>query len=167
MNTCPWGRLFASEAAAATAKPGATVRPHGDHFHATHDLQAGQGLSRMPFRRAPAEPTQRAVTLQRAGRLRYRSPKTAAVYRDQRIPLTQAMLAERPWCEIRWDDGCTRRADALHELLSRGRGGSITDPENCVPACNHCNGAVSDNPVEAEARGFLKRSGRPSKAVPR
>lgn len=36
-----------------------------------------------------------------------------------------------------------------------------------APACNPCNEAVSSNPAEAEKRGFLLKSGRPSKAVPR
>jgi hypothetical protein len=101
-------------------------------------------------------------------RLRHRSKKTAKVYRDERIPLTQKMLAEAGYqCGIRWDDRCRGQADALHEILPRGRGGSIVDEANCVPACNPCNEAVSSNPAEAEKRGLLRKSGRPSKAVPR
>jgi len=96
-----------------------------------------------------------------------RSRKTAKVYREQRVPLTQEMLADHPGCGIRWDERCRGLADALHEILSRGRGGSITGRANCIPACNPCNEAVSSNPAEAEKRGFLLPSGRPSKAVPR
>lgn len=100
--------------------------------------------------------------------LKARSEKTARVYREERVPLTVDMLAENDGqCGIRWDQRCRGQADALHELLSRGRGGSITDRANCVPACDPCNEAVSAHPVEAEARGFLLPSGRPSKATPR
>lgn len=120
---------------------------------------------------APPSPLPR-TSLSRSGGskprgIRGRSKKTAKVYRDERIPLTQKMLAEHPECGIRWDDRCRGMADALHEILSRGRGGSITDEANCIPACNPCNEAVSSNPAEAEKRGFLLPSGRPSKAVPR
>lgn len=43
-------------------------------------------------------------------------------------------------------DGCQRRADAFHEPKTRGRGGSITDPGNRLPACNFCNGHLSSEP---------------------
>jgi hypothetical protein len=100
-------------------------------------------------------------------RLRPRSKKTAKVYREQRIPLVVALLAEHPECQIQWDDGCTRQAVDVHELLSRGRGGSIVARENCVTGCRHCHDKVTQNPAGAEKRGFLLKSGRPSKAVPR
>lgn len=145
-------------------------------------LQRRTPMKRAPFARKPAEgrhaarskPLARGTSvlkrtgeLARTAGLKARSPKMAKVYRDERVPLTVATLAERRWCEIRWDANCTRLADALHELLPRGRGGSITEKANTIPACNYCNGAVSDNPAEAEVRGFLLKSGRPSKAVPR
>jgi hypothetical protein len=126
-------------------------------------------MPRSAFRPPVASrPVITAVEL-RPGRTRIapRSKKTAKVYRDERVPLTQKMLSEQSWCGIRWDDRCQGEADALHEILSRGRGGSITDEANCIPACNPCNEAVSGNPAEAEKRGFLRKSGRPSKAVPR
>lgn len=100
-------------------------------------------------------------------RLRQRSKKTAKVYRDERIPLVVALLAEHPECQIQWDDDCTGHAVDVHELLSRGRGGSITDRANCVTGCRHCHDKVTQNPAEAETRGWLLKSERPSKAVPR
>jgi hypothetical protein len=118
-------------------------------------------------RRKPSSARLERTPLRSGGRLPARSAKTAKIYREQRIPLTQESLAGNPWCGIRWDGNCTRRADALHEILPRGRGGSITEKANTLPACNYCNGAVSDNPAEAEARGFLLPSGRPAKAVAR
>ena len=109
----------------------------------------------------------RGGELGRRTRLRPRSDKTAAVYRRQRVPLVQEILAGRPFCEIRWDASCRGVSEGVHEVLSRGRGGSITDKANCIAACHYCNGAVSDNPAEAEGRGWLSKAGRPSKAVPR
>lgn len=38
---------------------------------------------------------------------------------------------------------CGHPADDLHELLSRARGGSITDPANCVPLCRPCHEDVT------------------------
>jgi hypothetical protein len=55
--------------------------------------------------------------------------------------------------------GCTGLADTLHEVLPRGRGGSITDPANVLPACAHCNDAASNEHIgEAQVRGLLKHS---------
>lgn len=112
-----------------------------------------------------AKPRDRHEAPQRSQGLRPRSKKMAKVYREVRVPMVVEVVGQP--CGIRWDENCRVHAEGLHEVLSRGRGGSITDPANCIPACHYCNGAVSDNPTEAENRGFLKRSGRPSKAVPR
>lgn len=42
-----------------------------------------------------------------------------------------------------------------HELLPRGRGGSITDEKNIMMACNGHNGWASTHTKEAEALGIL------------
>lgn len=138
-------------------------------------LQRRIPMKRTPFARKPAggrhaarsKPLARTGQLARTAVLKARSPKTAKVYRTERVPLVQDILAARRFCEIRWDANCRTLAEGLHEILSRGRGGSITDEANVLAACHYCNGAVSDNPAQAEARGFLAKSGRPSKAVPR
>lgn len=49
-----------------------------------------------------------------------------------------------------------------HEVLPRGRGGSITDPENIMLACDGHNGWASEHTDEAEALGILKKSGEQS-----
>lgn len=41
-----------------------------------------------------------------------------------------------------------------HELLKRSRGGSITDVDNIMLACNHHNSWVEDNPSEAYELGL-------------
>jgi 5-methylcytosine-specific restriction endonuclease McrA len=85
----------------------------------------------------------------------------------QRRKMADEVFGPAPECGIRWDADCRGLADDLHELLSRARLGSITDPENCVPACRPCHSNLTGNPAEAERRGFLLPSGRPRKAVQR
>ncbi len=45
-----------------------------------------------------------------------------------------------------------------HEVLPRGRGGSITDPSNIVLLCDRHNEWCSANPVEAHRLGLLKHA---------
>lgn len=73
--------------------------------------------------------------------------------------MVAAILAVRTRCEIRWDASiCGGRATTVHEPLSRGRGGSIVDPDNAMAACIPCNEAASANPDEAVRRGVLRHS---------
>lgn len=86
--------------------------------------------------------------------LRFRSAKRAREYRTQRRPLVAAMLDERPICER-----CNAaRSTEVHELLSRARGGSITDPGNCVCLCSACHSTITTNPAKATAEGWLLNS---------
>lgn len=134
-------------------------------------MKRGAALTRTTPMPRPSAPMPRTEWLSRPAavrpRLRQRSKKTAKVYLRERIPLLLALLTEHPVCQIQWDEGCTGHAVDVHELLSRGRGGSITARANCVTGCRHCHEKVTQNPAEAEKRGWLLPSGRPSKAVPR
>jgi hypothetical protein len=87
-----------------------------------------------------------------------RSKKTAKVYRDERVPLVTALLTERPWCEIQWDDGCQGRSVDAHEPRMRSRGADICDPGQCVAACRHCHNQVHANPAAATEKGWLTPS---------
>lgn len=49
---------------------------------------------------------------------------------------------------------CGKPADDAHELLSRARGGSITDRKNVAPVCRACHTWITTNPTAAEAEGF-------------
>ena len=58
---------------------------------------------------------------------------------------------------------CTRWAQDAHEPLSRARGGSIVDPENCALLCRACHDLITFKP-ESEipwvfTLGILKHSG--------
>lgn len=92
--------------------------------------------------------------LNRKRRLAPRSAKRARLYRTERVPLVAALLEERPVCER-----ChAARSTEVHELLSRGRGGSITDPSNCVAVCGPCHSWITTSPAQALAEGWLRNS---------
>lgn len=55
----------------------------------------------------------------------------------------------------RTQTGCLGRADDLHELVSRGRGGSITDMSNALPVSRACHTYAHAHPEAAEAAGLL------------
>ena len=93
--------------------------------------------------------------------MRKRSRKTAALYRDERVPLVRRLLAERPACEIAWDANCRGRSESVHEVIKRSHGGAIVpgpkaeaQGQRFVAACIPCNGAVEDHPAEARRRGW-------------
>jgi len=54
---------------------------------------------------------------------------------------------------------CSRHADDAHEILSRARGGSITDPANIAPLCRSHHDYITTNPEVAEAMGLSRSAG--------
>ena len=54
------------------------------------------------------------------------------------------------------EDHCPKYADDLHEILSRARGGSISDPENVVALCRPHHTWVTEHPIEAKEMGLSK-----------
>ena len=92
--------------------------------------------------------------MQRSQPLRHRSKKTAKVYREQRIPLVRELLQDNPACQR-----CQQAAATdVHELKSRARGGSITDPDNLALLCRPCHSWVTTHPAEATEQGWLRPS---------
>lgn len=87
--------------------------------------------------------------------LRARSQKMAALY-VQRRKVVRDLLAERPWCQIRWDAGCQGMSVDVDEILSRAQGGSILDRDNLQTTCRHCHQQKHYNPTEADARGVTR-----------
>ncbi len=86
--------------------------------------------------------------------LRARSTSVQRTYRAARRPLVAALLAQHPACQLRIDGVCTHRAVDVHELLSRARGGSITDPANCRTTCRPCHDYVTTHPADAQRLGL-------------
>lgn len=98
----------------------------------------------------------RAVSKKRAKVLRERKKLTDAMKREGPVMCgIFTYLAGNPY----FDAGvnCYRRADDAHELVSRARGGSITDRENIVPLCREHHRYVTEHPAWAEAVGLARR----------
>jgi 5-methylcytosine-specific restriction endonuclease McrA len=93
--------------------------------------------------------------LQQHTPLRPVSRKRAAENRVRRAMVT-ALYPERPRCACR----CGRLADDLHEILSRARGGSITDPANCVPLARYCHDQATSEDPRMYALGLVVHSWR-------
>jgi len=113
-----------------------------------------------PLRRtsqlAQVIPLHREQPLARVVEIRPRSPKQATLYRDRRAPLVKELLTVRPWCEIRWDEGCQGRAAEVHEPGKRSQGVDICDLAECVTTCWYCHRQVHGNPAAAVQRGWLR-----------
>lgn len=88
--------------------------------------------------------------------MRSQSPKRAAQMRQRRKVLGQIVAVRGDRCEV---PGCTRRADDAHEVLTRARGGSITDPANIRLVCRpHHDEITFREPAWAYKYGFLRHS---------
>jgi hypothetical protein len=94
--------------------------------------------------------------LQRGTRIRPVSKKRAAKNRERRAMRNRRWPAgERPRCAR---PGCPRLADDLHEILTRARGGSITDEANTVPLCRQDNDELTLEPAWGYELGLLRHS---------
>lgn len=79
----------------------------------------------------------------------------------------RAAMADRRWPDRREGTvmcgcgrpDCNRPADDLHEILTRGRGGSITDEVNTVPLARECHDEIQLGPDWAYRAGLLKHDG--------
>lgn len=94
------------------------------------------------------------VPIVRRTRLRHRSKKMEAIYEERR-PLVERLLKERPVCEVA---DCARQSVDVHEVHTRGRGGSILDEANCMTVCRRCHRQITDNPAWAHENGYVIHS---------
>lgn len=92
--------------------------------------------------------------LTRRARLRAVSAKRARENRRRRKVLADLAVTRGPWCQIQLGGVCTGRWQDGHELLSRARGGSITDAANIVLCCRACHTYVTERPAWAERMGW-------------
>jgi predicted metal-binding protein len=60
---------------------------------------------------------------------------------------------------------CSGRFDDMHEILSRARGGSITDPDNILLVCRSCHRWVTENPWAAEDLGASRKASQDPEAA--
>lgn len=101
----------------------------------------------------PGGPLRRLTPLRRGKRLRPVSAKRAAIA-DERRELVARILAGRPRCEVCNDEPSTE----LHERLTRARGGSILDADNCIAVGRRCHDRIHDHPEWAASQGLLQHS---------
>ena len=97
--------------------------------------------------------------MKRGGPLRRLTPLRAQSKRRKaeaivRRALVSALLEDRPFCEIQWDDRCDGIAVDVDELLGRGVGGSFLAEDNCQTCCRYCHSMKHLYPAEAVRRGF-------------
>lgn len=124
-------------------------------------------------RRRPLKPG-KALTrgrLERRARLSPVSDRRAEENRERRRAL-EARYGRYPACQLGpviaaagYPSGaprCAGDAQDAHEVLTRGRGGSITDLANIVPACRPCHDWVTTHPAEALALGLVATGHRPA-----
>lgn len=111
---------------------------------------------RTPLHRS--RPLERGGSLLRRTAIRKVSKKRTAENRVRAQVIARLGAERGPDCELAIPGVCTGRWQHGHEILSRARGGSITDEANILLACDGCNGWVADNPFEASVLGLSKWS---------
>lgn len=123
-------------------------------------------------------PLKRRTPLARKTRIKQRSAKRADVYEREggRRDIVRRRLLENPYCQAgqvigaylagapfsRCDRiwaGCIRDAQHVHEVIPRGRGGSILDDANLLNVCSICHGWIHQNNDAAESIGLLAKKG--------
>jgi len=71
-----------------------------------------------------------------------------------RRSFVKKILNDRMMCEARIQ-GCTYMPTDVHEILTRGRGGSIVDEDNVLALCRTCHHFITCEPAWAKENGFV------------
>ena len=108
---------------------------------------------RTPLRRS--KPLDRGAPIERRTPIARMSKKASKIIAARAL-LRKRLLTERGECEA---CGVRNPPDGfdLHERLSRGRGGSPTDPANVMLLCRTCHDWAHTHPAEAAEFGLLDR----------
>jgi hypothetical protein len=88
------------------------------------------------------------------------SPKARARRADRAACRAVVYERDRGLCRAKIPHVCRGKGGMVHELLTRARLGSITDPANCILVCLPCSNWIHANDVEATERGLLQHSWR-------
>jgi hypothetical protein len=56
---------------------------------------------------------------------------------------------------------CRKKVEGIHERRKRSSGGSLTNPQNLMGACNICNEIVERNKELSRSLGLVVRPGDP------
>lgn len=102
--------------------------------------------------------------MKRGTPLRQVSDKRAAENREREKAKTVVRQRARGGCEARTAiasvtgiSECSGPFD-FHEVLTRARGGSITDPENILMVCRRHHDWITENPLSAAGLGLVRNS---------
>lgn len=76
--------------------------------------------------------------------------KANKVYRE----IVKEILSKDKRCKIK-APGCTGTAQGLHHIIKRSPK-NLTDKENLIPACNHCNSYLESHDAWGREQGFVK-----------
>ena len=148
--------------------------------------RSGPLRRKTPMPRPTAEmkrtPLERGVTALRRSRINPVSSKRRKENRERRSVKEQLVEERGPWCEVakavsaryvehglpqNWGTLevaavvyhlCTGLADDAHEIVTRGRGGSITDPDNILLVCRRHHDWITTHPKEAHELGLVRHS---------
>jgi hypothetical protein len=123
----------------------------------------------------------RGKPLKRTGRLRSVSKKRAKENRQRRSVIEQMAEESGGYCQAGstifayriklaaagksdsefqgWT--CAGEAHDAHEVVTRARGGSITDPANILLVCRPCHNWIDDHPAAASDIGLIQRNTGP------
>lgn len=74
---------------------------------------------------------------------------------SERNATRQVVLTRARLCEAAIPDLCGRVATDVHEIKTRARGGSITDPDNCLSLCRPCHRYITEHPTWALENGYV------------
>lgn len=101
--------------------------------------------------------------MKRGGPIKQRSDKRVAEDRERERAKVVVRHRALGGCEVAGVMGrlglgrCMGPFD-FHEVLTRARGGSITDPDNILMVCRFHHDWITDHPVEAAAHGLVRNS---------
>jgi hypothetical protein len=102
--------------------------------------------------------------VKRGGPLNQRSEKRIKEDREREKAKAVVRQRARGGCEARgvfgrnWPDVPCRGPFDFHEVLTRARGGSISDPENILMVCRNHHDWITDHPIESAAVGLVRNS---------
>ena len=92
--------------------------------------------------------------LKRTGKLRPRSKKTEVKYKERR-KIVSELLSTRTKCEAGIKGVCSNRSVDVHEVRTRGRGGSILNVDNLRCVCRPCHTWITEHPKESHQLGLV------------
>lgn len=112
-----------------------------------------------PLRRTPLARQGAPAARQGAAKARKALPAQSARTKAQaqaRSELRWAVLQRDPFCRA---PGCRAESCDVHEVLTRGRGGSPLDLTNCIGLCRKCHQYVTEHPAWAASVGLVRHAG--------